>query len=315
MSYQSEMKKRFGAPIKDPLGALSGIVNSMAAKITPIAAKKIGISESALQKRITSIQILKIQDVNGFTSSSDNWKSFNIGVNLGLMLFFNSMAKLFHSRMAILHDDGTMSQPKITIDESVKMAKNLMNAYWNGTIYQEKGFDAIQLDDNQLMQAGIILSNAEHFVLAHEFGHIVLHTAQKDKNITNMYNHFVTSTENMLNDSGLSPKDVRTMAPMWGEELTCDWLGINLSFERFDPGLERMYAYTGTEFVFIAQNMLTMFLSKTNHPEFVNTSHPPSYIRLNALRATIGEHNPPQILQLGKGMEDFSNDLLKRMQL
>lgn len=279
-------------------------------ELLPIAAKEIGISKNELGKRLNGRRFIFNADFNGSTSSSDGWATFDIRINLGLIQFYFHMVKIFATRIGVMETaENAAEGSQITFDRTVQGTKDLMRAFFDGKILSHEGLPIIDLSKNQLIIADKILREINIFVLAHEFGHIVIHAkrvgADELEAATDIVNQVLVDTFQ------LPEGEMTRVKESWSEEIAADFIGVKLSLARHNNDMDRILAYSSSELFFIILNMLETFYARSyGQPTLVGT-HPPSKIRLEILRLAAKDNNP-SAYQMGQAFEQVANLILER---
>ena len=87
---------------------------------------------------------------------------------------------------------------------------------------------------------------------------------------------------------------------------------VKLSLARHHNDMDRILAYSSSELFFIILNMLETFYARSyGQPTSLGT-HPPSNIRLSALRLA-AKNNNPSAHQMGQAFEQVANWILERI--
>lgn len=278
----------------------------------PHVAAALGIQKDALEKRLLGVGVKELLEVNGRTHTSDGWRTFEIDINLGLMLFTHEMVKLFASRVGVMGDDERpVETPEIPFESTVSIAKRLMKAFWHGTFLEEQGFELIELSDTQVLISSGLLHDAECFVVGHEFGHIVIHISPRKVSELDLG---ITTVRSILVDvPELSEIEKNQLAQKWGEEIAADIIGLQLSLVRKNDLTGKIVAYSAAQLVFIMQNMLETFYEKTAQKSPPLGDHPPAQFRFNCLRSILSAVYPPEALEFGDSFKQLADALLSEV--
>lgn len=288
--------------------AFNTLARRLADQLIPHAAKKAGIQSNDLRRRLLAVNLIHSPVVNGSTYSYDGWKTCQIDIYTGLMIFFHKMIKSFVSRIEIEGDSGRrLEMTKMPLEDMALMAKQLIRGFWEGNLLQTESYQLTHLSGAQILFLGPLLTFAERFVVAHEFGHIVIHlndyVAELDRSVFMM--DYILSHENEFK---LLDRDV--VSKRWGEEIASDTIGLQLSLDCEDEIFARILVYSAAELVLVMLNMLEVYYVKTIGK--LNSTHPPSRLRLDALRAIVDKSTPPWALEMGKAFEHVGEEIISR---
>lgn len=284
---------------------LSKIVKDAAHEMLPAVSERLHCKSDNLTHRLTSVGMIEHPEVNGFVKTADNWRTFEIFLNVGLMMFFHKISKMFASRIGVMGQDMNPSEhPSIPYEEMVRVAKKLMESFWSNNLLNTVGFYSIQLSLNQNIFAGILLHFAEKFVVAHELGHVTINLSPQ---YPSEYEYALT----LLNDIHIEAfqRDVE----QWAEEIASDLIGLQLTVSTENDDIQRMKALLGAEFVFIVQNMLEQYFEKKFRENPPIGTHPPSKLRLALIRKAVGQSNPEGVFQVGKALESMADDIISKI--
>ncbi len=137
-----------------------------------------------------------------------------------------------------------------------------------GKMYFEK--------DENMDLSGILWDNAELFVVAHEYSHIILdHLSQNE-----------VFSKRFLYDDSMLYEIIRS----WNEELSADELALKIVLAHNQKEKTGLFTgYFGIEFLFICFNII----EKACNIEFSET-HPSSNMRINNLRKCLKEIAPEE---------------------
>jgi len=288
--------------------AMNKIIEDAAKQLSPHAVKRIGMKPSTFYECLTKVGMIEKPDVNGFVKTTDNWKTYQIYVNLGLMMFFHKIIKIFASRVGVMSNNGGIEKnPEIPFDETVACAKKILVAFWNNTLYTTTGFNLMQLSDFQIEFVGTTLNYAEKFVVAHEFGHVIINTAStKPTEIA-----FIEDALKKILYDKMKLNNLDNLVSVWVQEIASDIIGLELCLECGEDDWDRVGIYSAVQFFFIAQNMLETFYEKTFNSPRSTGSHPPCKLRLEFIRLIVNRDNPTSVSQIGNALEEISNRILE----
>lgn len=319
-SYLERLKKRFQKDIPDGFdfseanttAALHQIIVDLGKQLIPYTATKVRMEPDVLKNCILNVSMIMDPEVNGFARSSDNWKTFEIGINIGLMIFLHKMIKVFASRIGVMGDEGhPVENPEIPFENTISVAKRLMKAYWDQNLLSTMGFQVMQLSEEQMNISSHLLHHAECFVVAHEFGHIVINLHQAEVKELNIGIEVVRGILEGISD--LSETSKHQLTRQWGQEIGADLIGLQLVLELGKTDHDKILIYSAAELVFILQNMLETFYEKNIGENLPLGSHPPSQMRLAVLRSIVGKSNPPQVLQLGEAFAEMAEMIVSKI--
>ena len=292
--------------------AMNKIVVDIAKEMLPHAASTLGIQIGSFRDRLTNVEMVETPEVNGFAKSSDGWRTFQIGINLGLMMFFHKMTKVFASVIGVMGEDGRPKEsPTIPFTEVVAASRRLVKAFWEERLMHEQGFQLVQLSDSQITMASMLLHYAESFTVAHELGHIILNVSPQVRAELTAGTGIVRG---ILEDiTGMNDGDKTRLVEKWGNEIASDLLGLQLAIEHAKDSHKKVLIYSSVELVFLMQEILEAYLEKVAGTKPISDTHPPSSFRLGSLRAAVRSGNPPQIFQIGEAFETLSEKIIEQI--
>lgn len=279
-------------------------------RLTPHAAMRIGMEKDLLANRLLSIKVTDRIEVNGITKTSNNWKTFNIEVYFGLLLFFYEMVILLAGRVGILQQNGQIETTKLSLGDITPKIRSLLKSFWEGDFSDFKGLNIHELSDNQKLVGYFLNRSALAFIVAHEFGHIIIQLSPGT--IEEVKGGILTARDLLPRMRGLSEETNRDLATKWGQEFGADIIGFKLMLMCEEHDERRLLCYLATEMVFIIMKMVDSFYKKNYKETLPYTSHPPPHLRLSLLRSVCAS-NPPQVLQSGKAIEQLANSLISNI--
>jgi len=302
--YIKGLAERFGVklPEGDSDAALQATVAKMESDLRPHVLSYCGIGERDYVKRFRGIALRQTNDPNGYVHTSDNWKTFRITLNSGLLIFLHQMSKLVSSVVGIMGDEGVKEKSRIPFPKSLEVARFLMEAFWSERLRPGLSFALSDLSKNQVLFGAMMLVNMERFVVAHELGHVSC---------------FLSAGPLEEFSAGqVMAKLTRSLAQHheadWAEEFAADLVGFRLVIEAQNSDTMRMTAYGAIELFFILLDMLEKFHIKKRGPVPYRT-HPPSELRFHALRRIASNSNPASILQFGDAFSGFAKKILEEV--
>ena len=292
-SFQSELSKASNSgdtPEPD-------FIHKMFDELSPHAAKRAGISITDFKNRFKGLRVVKTIDINGCTFSNDEWKTFEVDIYEGLMIFIHKYFKVIVSMLNTSRSyKGEIETPSLTMDDIVPIANMIMELYWKNNVLQAQGIKLTKLTEGQMILNTELVHNAELFVLAHELGHIILNTNK------NAQRYIELSSGNASSDQ----------LSNWNEEVNADILGLKLCLEMKStrPGV----VFNAIELFFLVQGMLVKFYEKTNAGNSLShETHPPSSYRLRVLRSFVDQSGASEWLVIGKQFEELCDSILDKV--
>lgn len=303
--YFDQVKKRFKEEFNLDIkykGVDRDILMYRARDLIPHVARKMGKKEDELEKRLTKLDLIRGPVINGYADTKNNWKTFQIYVSEGLMMFLYKMIKLFLCRMSVRNDHRIVDETRISDEEMSSTAKRLMQAFWDNALLQTPSFSLIDLSKSQIELSSYLLHYAECFVIAHEFGHVLIESyperVQKELYIASG----ATESRNkaFLESLELNVDDKKKALKKWPKELTADLLGLKLCLEESDNAMIRMTIQSSAELLFISMLMLEKFYEKDNncknywldqYEQKHEMTHPPTELRLEFLQSFVDPLN------------------------
>ncbi len=248
-----------------------------------------------------------------------NGKDFQITINLALMDFFWHMAKLWATRIGVMDIPGyPREDSKISFDETVNFANMFMTAFCENRICETQIVPALRLSKNQIIWAGNMCHYGERFVVAHEFGHVVIRFAPN--RISDFLDWATTQSRRfispLLNEFPDCPKSVGEdeLVQKWSEEFTADLIGMHLVLATTEDEIERIKSYWAAELNFITFSLLEHFYYSKRYAQIYQlTDHPFDMMRLAILRSAADKSTRSDVLEVGRGIEKISRDILLRL--
>ncbi|WP_313560490.1 hypothetical protein [Ruminiclostridium cellobioparum] len=163
-------------------------------------------------------------------------------------------------------------------------------------VYRDLSFSKTYFEkDNNMNLAGILWDNAELFVVAHEYSHIILDHLSIEKEITKRY----------LFDYSMLYEVVRN----WNEEFSADKLALQttLAYNNNKAGYGSFCCFLGIEFLF---SCLSLIEEATNCG--CSETHPSAEMRINKLRQNLSSIIPDDAETIISGtciIRDIVSDL------
>ena len=296
-----ELKRRY-PEITVPSGeelsrGMRQIISDFAKQLMPFAAARIGIEHRELANRFLGVRLEESHKVNGRVRSFDNWDTFEIVINLGLMIFFHKMMKVFVSTFGFGDDEEHATERPIEpFDKTVSVCKGLMEAFWEDRLLTQGGFWFAEFGKMQMRMTADLVHCCECSVIAHELGHVVRKLSKIEvaefaaaREIVDGYMTFVY---------GLDEDAKNQMAESWTEEICADLIGLQLCLAQPNTAPpyshwrnHRLTLYGGAEIAIILPAMLEDYDWKMRQggPTIrisPISSHPPNLLRLKAIRSS-----------------------------
>lgn len=283
--------------LMSPQGMVDFEMKRKTEQLLPHVAARMGITEAELDQRMVGFGMYDFADeplCNGFSSSKDNWRTFEIGIGRPMTRLLHRMNKLFMSlvNLHVVDDEGgitdqTSSKGRSSEEIGEEVTRQL-SAYWEGR-FEEIGslVRAEDLSEAQLTLAAQLLHFAEMFVMAHEFGHVIVNS--KQRNVPE-YAHGDNVVRQILSRTSTELAQNEKLVARWAEELAADLLGIQITLACVPSGMLRLLAFSAVEMVILIDMLLTQFHTKYYGRPIEDTTHPPAMLRLQMLRSTAADY-------------------------
>jgi hypothetical protein len=305
------ISREFGIDIV-PKGIDDSSVELRASELLPVVARKMGRRVDDFRKCLKKISLDDTLLISGRATSEDEWQTFEVGLSTGLLLFHHQMVILFVSLVTVVGDaNEIVDETKISNDEMLSTAKRLMQAFWDGDKPSERffltpGFSLLSLTKSQIELAAGLLHYADMFVVAHEFGHILINTAPE------------CVKREMLIVEGARESMVRpvlneheghddTAILHWMDEITADFIGVSLCKELGNDKVLRMVIHSSAVMSLVMCDMLEKYHRKLTGISWEYRTHPPSHLRLEVLQ-TLSDW--PAGLDLGTSFRQLSDHIM-----
>jgi hypothetical protein len=285
------------------------IFSDIANELLPRVARRIDSTVSTLRNSLSGILVVPQPSVNGRTSSVDGWNTFTIEINLGLTILIQGMANMFACNVSSAPD--AHQKGMFSFDEIVSAASAWTIAFWRHEFVMNHWIDLNRFTPHERILAAHLSDGARRFVVAHELGHIVFH--RKGGALPERAMATAAITKLCHEDATLQTKNVHELTDLWIQEICADLIGMDLCWGPDRTPFSMSHDFLGLETLLVMQNMLEVVYERTvgHRPPDV---HPPSRIRLFALRATVDRLVPSRTFSdLGIGMENFSYEILNAM--
>lgn len=326
--YLEQLKKRFkeefNIDIEDKWvdADLADVLMYRANCLIPYVARKMGKRNDELKKCLTKLILIESPVLNGYVKTKDNWKTFQIHVSWGLMIFIHKMIKLFLCRMSVTNGHCIVDEARISDEEMLSAAERLMQAFWRGTFFQTPSISLTDLSKSQIELSTYLLHYAECFVIAHEFGHVLIETCpEKIRKELLTASAAIESRNKGIKISQTKHVGVgeKTLLESWTKELTADLLGLKLCLEQRDDDIGRMVIRSSAELVFIFMLMLEKFYEKSTgqnywlHERDRGMTHPPTVLRLEFLSLFVDPLYPSYSSVLGGVFRQLGDYILSKI--
>jgi len=325
--YFGQLKKRFKEEFNldiDDKGLDVDILTNIVKDLIPHVARKMGKKEDDLKKCLTKLDLIKEPVINGYVNTEDNWKTFQIYISHGLMMFIYKMTKLFLCRMSVRNDHRIVDEARISDEEMLSAAKRLIQAFWSGTLLQTPIFPIIDLSKSQIELSVYLVHYAESFGIAHEFGHVLIESypekVQKELYIASAA--IERRNKAFLDSLALNKENKVKALKSWPKEFAADLLGLKLCLEQSDDTIFRMVILASAELVFVSMLMLEKFYKKSTGQNYWlyiyehehKMKHPPTELRLEFLYSFVDPLYPDsRVSNLGEIFKQFSDYILSKI--
>jgi hypothetical protein len=283
--------------------------------LLPHVARRMGKQAAKVRKCLKNVILDEMLRLNGCTMSDDQWATYEIRLSTGLLLFHHVMVKLFVSRMTVVGDaNEVVDETRISDDEMLSTAQRLMQAFWEKGkstkhFFRTRGLSLMDLTKSQIDLAANLLHYADTFVVAHEFGHILMNVAAERVRRETLIAQ--AAKESMLQPALAQHKGYGdTALRNWTKEIAADLIGVNLCRELSDSDVVRMVIHGSAMMSLVMCDMLEKYYRKVIGKALESNTHPPSSLRLDVLE-TLSDASPGQ--GLGGGFRQFSDHIIARI--
>lgn len=276
-----------------------------------VVADNIGITKDDLLSRFKKTYLYSDPDLNGWVSTSDNWKTFDMHINYGIDNYCFQMAKIFATPFKQWWNPNWKEKGDDFVENYIaKMTENILEAFYENKLHCYEGLPLGDLTPALFKISEKMMKELKLFILAHEFGHVVMNMKNIDHQVDSAIENLSRASEKVYKEAAN-----KYINANWVEECVADLIGINLSMNRHNDDDSKIFSYACAELFLIIINMLEAYHGHKfgRWPEY--KSHPPSSVRLLFLRES-KPYNNPTALMLGKEHERISYKILgKIMQL
>ncbi len=287
---QHWFRQEFGTEINpQPLDDSS--VQKIVMSLVPHVARKMGRRVKEVRRYLKNVGLDDTLRVSAHTVSEDNGQTFEIKLSTGLLLFHHQMLKLFVSRMTVVGDGNeVVDETKISNDEMLSYAKRLMQAFWEEkggsreNFFRVPGFTFRRLTESQIELAANFLHYADMFVVAHEFGHILINVAPD--RVKREIRIVEGAKESMIRPVLIEQErhENTIIIQDWMNEITADLIGVRLCRELSANDVVRMVIYSSAMMSLVMCDMLENYYRKLTGTSWEYRTHPPSCLRLDVLQ-------------------------------
>jgi hypothetical protein len=221
------------------------------------------------------------------------------------------MVKLFVSRVSVVGDGQKMvEETRISNEETVSIARKLMASFWSGDFFETPGFSLAELTRSQIILDGILLTYSESFVIAHEFGHMIMRVSPDSVRRDLM---ILKGVEDSLVRPALRKRacpDEESALRNWMEELAADYIGVNLCADLERDTMKRTMIQASGMISLMMCDMLEKYRGKTAGEGSLDPTHPPSELRLEIMQSLL---DWPSGMDFGGVFRKFSQYIMERI--
>lgn len=297
--------------VEEEINDLAKFVEGTSRKLALFAAEFCGIPNDVFKKKHKRSHIILDPEVNGFAYSNDNWQTFEIGVNFGLMNFLSKAIKAFIFNPDFrTYPDDSKSQDKGSYKVAISSFKKLAKAFWEQSVFECSSIPLQELPYGKIVMVSNFLVQIERYVVAHEYGHVVIHVSRRE---VKEYEACKRAYNRKLSEflSGVNDEIRNSIVSKWSEESGSDIVGLQLLMKLQDDDDNRMLAYASAELMFILLNIIEEYSTKIMKKTSSYITHPPALVRLKILREIVGRSNPMDVFMTGEHFESFSQKIIK----
>ena len=319
--------------------------------LIPYAAALSPLSALNIQERLKAIKRIRGDyDINGRVESSDNWRTFDIYINDGLIWFIYKVSNLFATSVVVPEQDSFdeavekgwvsekrkgffidskgvkryTSQERINRQETIAALRNLLIEFWNNNIHNTVGFDSLKLKEGAWKFSLSLQMSTLNFIVAHELGHFVVNICNKDK--CSDYNVLYSSWRQRCLEAGINSEAAEVFASNYANEHAADIIGLRIvngqAWDDLNKGASKyctLRALAGAEFFFVAMKMIEKYGEEKLGITLNRATHPSADQRLNTIHQLTIERDPNLTFTVGQCLagladgylEDVSKDILE----
>lgn len=290
---------------------LAGSMNQMALALLPAVAAKTGRGLEEVRKSFIGLRLDPRPLIDGRATTPDNWRTYEISLSEGLLIFHHKMVKLFVTPVSIVGDGQRMvEETRFTHEETLSIARQLMASFWEGTFFQTPAFSMVSLTKRQITLQSLLLNWSESFVIGHEFGHVIMH---ESPDCTKRDLLILKGVEDGMVRPVLGKRpalDEAATLRNWMEELAADFVGVNLCASLTQDTMQRALIHASGLLSLILCDMLEQYRRKVGGAEALDPTHPPAALRREVMRTLL---DWPAGMDLGDAFGKFSQWILERI--
>lgn len=278
---------------------LRSAINASLVGLIPAAISKVRGDEAAIfSSERNGFFCVLTSEVNCSVVLSNDLHRFDLVLNIGLAKFYKEMTRMFCTRIELVSESewksraAAQSDSEISFEETVEVAKVLMEAFWRKEILTPDIIPKYELEETYERLHKISVTQGIRFATAHEFGHVILAVSPSNARYRldgeRVAEHLLQQVPN------LSDKTRDKTIQKWGQEFAADRIGLELSLEAEKTPALKVFQLSAAEWFFVMGNMLWHYYTKTCDKSVnVLGTHPPFHIRLEHLRKVGGSSTLP----------------------
>lgn len=301
------MNKQFESDLKP-------IIKEIGDALLPIAADRMGFPLKILKKRMR-IRLRRTNYSSEINADINNSASI-INVNEALMIFYHKMLKVFAATLKVgIIKNGIKGKITISPDRVASVFDKLAQAYLEGRILTQKGFSLWDLEEGQQTVTHRLVNGCECFAVAHELGHAIIINSKNEVNEYIKAERIIREFLSSINE--LAEKQKSKLIKPWTNEICADLIGLNLSLaqpKRLYKDWENYqdWLFAGAEINRMLDWMLNAFEFRLNGESeyFFSFTHPPDFLRLQALRSCLGTDFSITGFDIGSNFFYFASGIL-----
>lgn len=312
---RQRIREEFGMEVDGGGGLDDSTVEKMAGTLVPHAARRMGRSVAAVRRALRRTSLDPGLQIYGQTTSADRWRTFDIRLSTGLLLFHHKMVKLFMSRMTVVGEGNkVVDETGISEDEMLSTSRRLMKAFWEldesrEVFIRTPGFSLLQLTKSQIELAAYLLHYADTFVVAHEFGHVLL--TASPRRVKRERAIVEGAKESMIRPVLDDHAGGGMVSPeKWVRELEADLIGVGLCRELADNDVVTMVIEASAMMSLVMCDMLEKYYRMSTGRAWDYETHPPSELRLDVMQR-LAEWGPTQTL--GSAFRQLGDHIMSKL--
>lgn len=268
------------------------------------AAAEAQVGVEKFSRMLTFRGVLNSSIVNASAEWNKDRQSYMITMNGALSRLIYQVVKLISTRVGVMGIDGHKPvSPRNTLESAIGEVRLLMDAFFDGRIMATHGYPLLELQRHQLQFIGRFSRDVDRFVLAHELGHIILMATRRQHSA---YETMADLCRQVAMDTNV------VVADSWAEELAADNIGLHLTLQTRENGMDRAAAFSSAELFCLIVGLLDrfFFVRHRSHPPL--GTHPPGKIRLQILR-NAAQGSPSTLFEMGKGFEMIIDNMAQAL--